>query len=636
MFNSKILRNAVLVATVAVLATSGVWAKEAAKRKRGATAGMMWAIPAESLLCVRINKFDATLDSVNAFLKDVAPVDAKAALLSQLTGLLGGDDRLRGVNKKGNIAIFVLNVPGESPTPGPMGNMFIGALLPILKYENFVSRNANVGEADEQGISAIAANGRPMALAMNSGRFALLCPPNARGQLIKVRKMLNQRKRSLGAGLDTDTRKQAASAPVWVYLNVKQGSQMIQPMLAGGLQQMKAQVEKARESGEEMPMDPAAIAGIFDFYGGILNTMLEGTENVTFALAPSAEACSVTLGLKPVPDTMMAAMVGKPLDGDLGKMLGYLEDGAMINMAGKVDHENLKTTYSALFKLMGKMIPGGMSEADVEHLEKLITKGIDAMGDSVAITFGVNSEDSMPFTGKYVIQVKDQEAFKQVLEEELKLMDEGGVLADLYKGFGMEMDVEVDRDAGTYKGAQIGAAKVGIKIGGDGAMQAEMSKMFEKMFGDGLDYRWAFEKGNCVYTLGGDADGMIRELIDQVRAGGPKQVGSQMKAALEVLTDGDKADVVGTFNFVRYMQMVADFMATAAGADTPEVETSTESNIAFAGRTTEAGNLTFQIVMPKEHLLETKSVFENVIQKIEEQERLKRQKQKERAQANNM
>ena len=635
MFNSKILRNAVLVAAVAVLATSGVWAEEAAKPKRGAAAGMMWAIPAESLVCVRINKFDATLDSVNAFLKDVAPADAKAALLSKLTGLLGGD-QLGAVNKKGNIAIFVLNVPGESPTPGPMGNMFIGALLPITKYENFVSRNPNIGEPDEQGISAIAANGKPMGLATNFRSFALLCPPNARDQLVKVKKMLNQRKRSLGASLDPDTRKQAASAPVWVYLNVKQASPMVQPMVLGGLQQMKAQVEKARESGEEMPMDPAAMAGIFDFYGGILKSVLEGTENVTLGLAPSAEACSVTLGLKPVPDTMMAAMVGKPLDGDLGKMLGYLEDGAMFNVAGKVDHENLKTTYAGLFKLVGKMMPGGMSEADVEHLEKLITKGVDSMGDSLAVTFGVNDKDSMPFTGKYVIEVKDQEAFKQVLEEEMKLMAEGGALAELYKGFGMEMDVEVDRDAGTYKGAQIGAAKVGIKVGGDGPMQAEMSKMFEKMFGDGLDYRWAFEKGNCVYTLGGDADGMIRELIDQVRAGGPKQVGSQMKAALEVLTDGDKADVVGTFNFVRYMHLVAGFMATAAGTDMPQVDTPTESNIAFAGRTTEAGNLAFQIVMPKEHLLETKSVFENVIQKIEEQQRQQRQKRKEEAQANNM
>jgi len=357
MFKSKILRNAVLVATVAVLATSGVWATEAAKRNRRATAGMMWAIPAQSLLCVRINKFDATLDSVNAFLKDVAPVDAKAALLSKLTGLLGDDDRLRGVNKKGSIAIFVLNVPGESPSPGPMGNMFIGALLPILKYENFVSRNANVGDADEQGISAITANGKPMALATNFRRFALVCPPNARGQLVKVKKLMNQRKRSLGAGLDAETRKQSASSPVWVYVNVKQASPMIQPMVLGGLQQMKGQIEKAKESGEELPMDPAAIAGIFDFYGAMLKTVLEGTENVTLALAPSAEACSVTLGLKPVPDTMMAAMVGEPLGGDLDKMLGNRENGAIFNLAAKVDHENLKTTYSGLFKLMGKMIP---------------------------------------------------------------------------------------------------------------------------------------------------------------------------------------------------------------------------------------------------------------------------------------
>ena len=68
----------------------------------------------------------------------------------------------------------------------------------------------------------------------------------------------------------------------------------------------------------------------------------------------------------------------------------------------------------------------------------------------------------------------------------------------------------------------------------------------------------------------------------------------------------------------------------------PELDTPTESNVAFAGRTTEAGNLAFQIVMPKEHLLETKSVFEKVIPKIEEQQRLRREKRKEKAQAKNI
>jgi len=629
MFSSKSVRNVILAATVAILAAGGVWANEATKKRQAA--GMMWAIPAKSLFCVRINKFDSTLDGVNEFLKDVAPesLDAKAALLSKLGSLLG-DDRLRGVNKKGNIAIFGLNVPGESAARGPMGNMFIGALLPVMKYENFISRNPNCGEPDDDGISAITSNGSPMGLATNFRRYALLCPPNARENLIKVKKMLAQRKQSLGRGLDADERKQAWSSPVWIYLNVKQGSQMVKPMLFGGLEMMKAQLEKAKESGEGPPIDPD---GIIAFYRGIFETVLNGTENITVALAPSAEACSLTLGLKPVPDSMMAAVVGEPLDGDLDHLLGYLEDGAIFNVAAKVDRENLKTTYIGLIKLVGEMIPGGIPEADFEELQKMLTKGIDAMGDSLAITFDGSTDDSPPFMGKYVIEVKDQAAFEEVLEKELKLMDEGEMLADLYKGFGMEMDVEIDDDAGTYKGVKISAAKVAFKAGGDDTMQTQM---FEKIFGDGIDYCWAFEKGNCIYTLGSDADETIRELIDQVRAGGPKQVGSQMKAALEVLGNSDKADVVGTFNFVRYMEMAAGFIAAIEEVDMPELDTPTESNIAFAGRTTEAGNLVFQIVMPKEHMLETKSVFENIIPKIKEQERLKRQKQKEKAQANNI
>ena len=112
MFKSRSLRNVIVVATVAILAAGGVWASEAKKKRQNA--GLLGAIPAKSLFCVRINKFDGTLDAVNEFLKDVAPesLDAKAALLSKIGGLLG-DDSLRGVNKKGNIAI-PLNLFGSA------------------------------------------------------------------------------------------------------------------------------------------------------------------------------------------------------------------------------------------------------------------------------------------------------------------------------------------------------------------------------------------------------------------------------------------------------------------------------------------------------------------------------------------
>jgi hypothetical protein len=394
---------------------------------------------------------------------------------------------------------------------------------------------------------------------------------------------------------------------------------MIQPILFGGLAKMKAELEKAQESGEKLPMDPA---GIISFYGGILKTVLEGTENVTVALAPSAEACNVTLGLKPVADSMMAKIVGEPLEGDLDNMLGYLEDGSMFNVVTKVDRESLKISYTELFKLVGMMIPGGISEADLEQLQGLMAKGIDSLGDSVAMTFGINSELSPPFVGKYVIKVKDQYAFNEVLEKELQLMEEG-VFADLYKGMGMEMEVKIDDDAGTYKGVQIGGAQVAFKTGGGGDMQTQM---FEKMFGDGLDYRWAFAKGNCVYAVGSNADETIRELIDQVRSGGPKQISSEIRTALEAIGESEEADVIGTINYVRAITMALGFMPLPEDFDRTQLKVASKSNIAFAGRTTDDGKLAVQIVLPKKHLQEIQSVFKILIPQIEKQQRELREK----------
>jgi len=616
MFSSKSVRNVILAATVAILAAGGVWANEAAKKRQAA--GMMWAIPAKSLFCVRINKFDTTLDAANEFLKDVAPdsLDAKTALLSKLGSLLG-DDRLRGVNKKGNIAIFGLNLEGESAARGPMGNLFIGALLPVMKYENFISRNPNCGEPDDDGISAITSNGSPMGLATNFRRYALLCPPNARENLIKVKKLLNQRKQSLGRGLDADERKQAASSPLWVYLNVKQGSQMIQPMLFGGLEMVKAQLEKAKESGEGPPIDPS---GIINFYGGIFKMVLEGTENVTVALAPSAEACSVTVGVKAVPDTEMAAIVGSPVEGDFGKILGYLDDGAMMNIGTKVDRPSMKAGYMKLFELVGLMIPDGIPEADLEEMKTLTTQGINALGDSIAISIGVNGKGSTPFWGKYVIEVEDEKAFKEVLEKELQMMEDGA-FGKLYKGFGMEMDVKINRGAGNYKGITIDAAKVNFKI----SEKSMQSQMIEKMFGDGLDYSWAFVNNNCVYTIGNDADKMIRELIDQVKAGGPKKINAEMKAAIDSIPGSEQADAVGTFNYARAINMVTRFIAE--GADSSD-QVQSQSGIAFAGRATEHGKLKLQMVLPKKHLQEIQSAFKTLIPLMEKQQREMREKQR--------
>ncbi|MHC4679072.1 MAG: hypothetical protein ACYTEK_10270, partial [Planctomycetota bacterium] len=171
MVSSRITRNALLMGTVVLLAAGGVWAAKSAKP---GAAGLLGFIPARSVFSVRINKLDDTLEMVNEFLKGVAPAsfDAETAVLSKLGKLLG-DDKLRGVNRRGNFAIFAVNVQGKSAAQGPMGNMFIGALLPVRNYDNFVSKNPNCSQADDQGISTITIEGRPRALVTNFRRFVL-------------------------------------------------------------------------------------------------------------------------------------------------------------------------------------------------------------------------------------------------------------------------------------------------------------------------------------------------------------------------------------------------------------------------------------------------------------------------------
>ncbi len=621
---SKSLRSAALAAMVVMLAAGGVWA---ARSTRPGAAGLLGSIPAKSMFCVRINNLDGALATANEFLKGIAPesFDAEATVISKLGKLLG-DDKLSGVNRKGNFAVFAVNVPGEKPGPGPMGNMFIGALIPVGDYNEFISQNPNRGKPDDEGVSTITVDGQPRALATNVRRFALLCPPDAREKLISVKKMMGEREQSLVTALDDDQRQQAANASVWVYVNVKQASQLVGPMFFAQLEQMKAQLQKMKESGQGPPMmvDPS---GVVSLYGGMFKMLMNGTDQVTVALTPSAQMCNVAVGVKPVPGTEMAAIIGSAVAGDFGNMLGYLDDGAMMNLGCKVDRDSLKAGYGKLIDLVGQMAAGAVPEADLDKVKTLTASLIDAMGDSLAISFGATGRESPLLSIKYVIKVKDEKVFKEAIEEQLKMMQDGA-FAKLYKGFGMELDFKVERGADTYKEVRIDSAKVAFKIGDEKSPQTEMIK---KIYGDALDYRWAFVEGYCVYSIGGGADQTIRELIDQVKAGGPKEIGSEMKAAVEAIPNSRQADAVGTFNYVRMLNMVLGFMPLPEGASPPKLQVPTKSNVAFAGRTTADGKLEMQIALPKEHLVEIKSVFETLIPQIKKQEELQRQKQQEQS-----
>jgi hypothetical protein len=322
----------------------------------------------------------------------------------------------------------------------------------------------------------------------------------------------------------------------------------------------------------------------------------------------------------------MAALIGSPMSGDFGNMLGYLDDGAMMNLGGKVDREGLKVAYAKLIDLVGKMPAGAVPEADLDKVKALTARLIDAMGDSLAISLGTTGQEAPLVSIKYVIKVRDEGAFKEVIDEQLQMM-QAGTFARLYKGFGMEMDFHVQRQADTYQGTTIDSAKVAFKMGDEKSPQTQMIR---KIYGEALDYRWAFVKGHCVYAIGAGADKVIRELIDQVQAGGPSETGSQMKAALEAIPQSQQADAVGTCNYVRMLNMVLGALPMPADARPAKLDVPTTSNIAFAGRTTADGVLQLQVVLPKKHLVEIQSAFKTLIPQIRKQQDLEKQAPKEK------
>jgi hypothetical protein len=131
-------------------------------------------------------------------------------------------------------------------------------------------------------------------------------------------------------------------------------------------------------------------------------------------------------------------------------------------------------------------------------------------------------------------------------------------------------------------------------------------QMINVMYGGGFDYRWGMVDGLWVCTIGGNANSAIRELIDQVKAGGPKQIGDEMKTALTLLPEADKADFVLTYNFLRLFKMVGAF--SPMPMPMLQMDIPTKSNFVFAGK---AGNgkMVVDIALPKEHLTEIMTVF---------------------------
>jgi hypothetical protein len=596
-FGNRNCRATVVVAVM--LLAASVWAANPAPS--GPDPILQW-IPAEALFCLRVNNLDETLSDASSFLAGIAPddFDARNMAMGPLPGMLGVE-RMEQIQEHGSFCIYGVMLPG-APSQGPMGNLFVGILASVKDYDAFVGE----GQPDPNGIVTLTVNGQAKAIATRCGQHALLAWPHARSQVAQVRQIMGGAPGGLRGVLSAGERTLSDESPIWLYGNVQKAAALIKPVVAGKLQQIKGELQKAAEKQESPIGDPAAI---IRFYGGLLEIITSETASVAVGLAPSGEACTMTLAFKAVPGTDMEMMMTPaPQPSNYQRTLPFLNDGAIINVAAAVDPVTWEKSYHRWIELIPQLMAGDVPESDLNRLRQLTTESFRAMGKAVSFSFQPGTDEARPFSMQYVIEITDGATIEKAIAEELELTN-AEVFAKIFRNFGFRMRAELAAETTTYKGVRINAAQVAFEFEENDSPQGQMIARIWS--GEGLQYRWAVVGDKCVYTIGPNAEADAHKLIDRLQAGVPTGICSEMQVALEAIPPGGQIEAVGTLNYVRVLNAFVGMMPLPDGKQLPELNVPTESSIAFAAGTMADVPVAW-VVLPKQHLMEIKSALETL------------------------
>jgi hypothetical protein len=260
-------------------------AYEKRHRKMQPADPLMQMIPADSLLCVRVNHFDYTLGQIDRFLAGVSPIPRGASILvrTQLANLLGSPE-LAGVNTNSSFAFFAMPADTDTNRAEPSLHIFVGAFIPATDYNLLVSSNANVTEPDEKGMSKIASPDMPQMLISPAGDFAFLGPGDDYDRFVRVAEPIrNCKLAALAEALTTEQLNEAAGELVWLYADVGAASGVV-------AQSFSAQLEvfEVMRQDPNLQSDPSV---------NTLKKLFEQTNLLTLTVRPKPEVCTFTFSV---------------------------------------------------------------------------------------------------------------------------------------------------------------------------------------------------------------------------------------------------------------------------------------------------------------------------------------------------
>jgi hypothetical protein len=320
-----------------------------------------------------------------------------------------------------------------------------------------------------------------------------------------------------------------------------------------------------------------------------------------------------------VPDTGMAKVLSTSPGGPQPNLTGYLENGAVVNFMAAPGPALLRAVMTRYMDLAMTIMGETLSQDQMASIQQVMKESVDVLGGALAFSLLPASQGKPSFTVKYAFTVQNKQAFNQLLDKALPMLNEGA-LGEFYKNLGLKARMELKRNASSYKGVPIDAIRISVQAIDVNSPQAQFIKA---IYGAGIDARLAFVGNLLLEAVAQNPDQVIQGMIDTAQSSGPPQVASDVQAALQLLPGARQATCFGTFNFLRVLPIVTSFLPTPV--QLPPAEVSPQSSVAFAGHVGD-GRLLSELAVPKQHVLDVVTF----IGKIQQQKAQQRQQQEQR------
>ena len=592
-------------------------------------------IPADTIFCIRINNLNQTTGNLDQYLMGLGPMPVSTAgLIKGQLGMMFGNPELKGFDLAGSFAAFAIAQSGDKEP-----DFYI--LLPVTDYAQLTDPNFRVSQPDSNGISAVGMGPSGQFFISKTGSFALMSKDYRK--LSSMAGLISGAKAtSLASSLDAAQVKQASSEPVWAYANMVKISSVYKTQISDGIEEMRkyaadpgmaiqskidnlektkrqmaakdpnspmianfdAQIASLKTQKAQMQKSPAFMAGFMKAFAGYANEFMQQSKSVTLSCNPKPAVLNFRVGLDALPGTEMAGMLVAEDAAKNNPLLGYTEDGAAMNLVGRINHPAYKKLNAKCVDLMAIMAGKDANDPNIVKTKKLLDDLADSIGDFIACSFKIDPNAKPLFDAKYVLEVKDVNRFNKVTDEFIRLWT-GSAFNDLYKSMGMETSFTVKRGVEKYKGVPIDVAKLSMKFTDTNSPEA---KALEMMYGSGFEYCWAIVNGLWVCRISGDPNA-IYKLIDQVKAGTPAQACSEMQKAMSIIPDAGSKDAIATYNYLRLMKAMQAFAPMPfTMPDMPS-----KSNLVFAAKV-DNGSFALDFALPKEHLSEMMMAFQMMMQ----------------------